>query len=67
MFSGLLTKDKNVMMQRIITMIVSAFLVVYAYEGFWSGAKNKMYLLGGLAGFSVILFFCTYQEAVFRA
>ena len=62
MFSGLLTKDKNVMMQRIITMIVSAFLVVYAYEGFWSGTKNKMYLLGGLAGFSVILYFVLIKE-----
>ncbi|WP_026516180.1 O-antigen ligase family protein [Butyrivibrio sp. MC2021] len=62
MFNGFLPKDKDERMQYIITLIISAFLAVFTFEGFWVAAKTRMYLLGGLLGAAIILYFVFYKK-----
>ena len=48
--------------QLIISLLLSAYLAFFSLEGFTVGAKNKMYMLGGLAGAAIVLFYIFYKK-----
>lgn len=65
MIYNLLMKHGSEGKQRIIAFLVSAFLAFFSFEGFVTTTKNEMYMLGGLAGAAVVLFFVFFRKSYF--